>query len=256
MTNTNTIEMGCGLIRIGRVWGVVEQNVPTEKEVVSFLEAAVVLGITFFDTAPAYGYSEERLGIFLKSLSKTEREKLTVATKCGEHWDFETESSYVDHSLPALKQSIDQSLERLGLIDVLQLHKATVETVNSSDVLSAISYAREKGVSQFGASVSDVETGLKACEMDIYSYLQLPYNSEKDYLLPVIQAAKKAGKKVLFNRPFAMGALAQSNEPNQKQQELTEAFKFILETGVSGYILSGTANIEHLTENMHIFEEL
>jgi len=69
------IEFGCGLIRIGRVWGVDSKEVPTEKEAIEFLEFAFSQGVRFFDTAPAYGLSESRLGKFFKQLTEDERKK-------------------------------------------------------------------------------------------------------------------------------------------------------------------------------------
>lgn len=255
MTTTN-IEIGCGLIRIGRMWGVENKSVPSSESVSLFLSHAVEQGIRFFDTAPAYGESEERLGSFLKTLSKSQRSKIIVSTKCGEHWDTKSKQPYVDHSLKALRASIDQSIERLGSIDVLQLHKASVSLLKDESVLQAFEYARRKGVSHFGASVSDIETGEFACKMDVIEYIQLPYNRDRPELLPVIEQAKRQGKKVLFNRPLAMGASATGKTDREKRQVITDAFAFIAEAGVSGVILSGTASIEHLNENMSCFKEI
>ena len=83
-----TVQLGCGLTALGREWGAENPKIPSEKEAIEFLEYAIKEGITFFDTAPSYGYSEERLGKVLKNLSKSEREKLTIATKCGERYNF------------------------------------------------------------------------------------------------------------------------------------------------------------------------
>ncbi len=111
---------------------------PTEADAVHFLESAYELGIRFFDTAPSYGLSEERLGIFLDSLSPEQRSSVTVATKFGEHWNSDNQSAYADHSLEALKRSLDQSRHRLGQIAILQLHKTTPELLADPNVDEAL----------------------------------------------------------------------------------------------------------------------
>jgi len=92
----------------------------------------------------------------------------------GEHWDAEAQSGFTDHSYDALCRSLDCSLERLGRIDLLQLHKASVAALASKDVERAIAYARAQGITAFGASVSDLDAARLACEAGPYSFLQLP----------------------------------------------------------------------------------
>ena len=68
----SSIELGCGLIAIGRPWGTTAE-VPSEAEAIDFLQFAYDSGIRFFDTAPSYGLSEERLGHFLDLLTPQQR---------------------------------------------------------------------------------------------------------------------------------------------------------------------------------------
>ncbi len=149
------IELGCGLISIGRQWGYKQSSVPSESEARRFLEYAYTAGIRYFDTAPAYGLSEQRLGTFLHSLNAKQRQEITVATKFGEHWEQASESTRVDHSAEALKISLDNSLKLLGEINVLQLHKTNSDVLRSDSLQAAWEYARTLGISRFGASVSD-----------------------------------------------------------------------------------------------------
>lgn len=251
--HTSENELGCGLIRIGRVWGVDSKEIPSEKESLHFLEFAFTSGIRFFDTAPAYGLSEARLGKFLKRLTPVERDQVVVATKFGEHWDEDSQDTYVDHSYSALSSSVEKSIELLGKITILQLHKASVHLLSQDEVSRAFEYAHSIGVKSFGTSVSDVRTGLLSCGDDRFSYIQLPYNQQRTDLLPVISQAKIKNKRILFNRPLAMGAIAQSLN---KEQAIFDAFSFINQTKAPGVILTGTASIKHLKENMEIFKKL
>ena len=63
------VEFGLGLIGIGKPWGFVDPEVPDESQAIALLEKAFVLGVRYFDTAPSYGSSEERLGKFLAALA-------------------------------------------------------------------------------------------------------------------------------------------------------------------------------------------
>ena len=193
------IALGLGLIGIGRPWGDLTVPIPGEEHVQTFLDAAVALGITVFDTAPAYGLSEERLGKFLRSLTTDRRARLTVCTKFGEQWDCTSGKSKIDHTFTGLRNSLDRSEAHLGRIDLLQLHKATVPALRSPDFQEAISYAERRGIARFGVSVSDVETGLAACDDRRITSIQLPYNVANCALDTVVE--RKSGEKVVANQP-------------------------------------------------------
>jgi len=59
------LEMGTSGLMSGEGKRVGYQSVPITRPSSTLPRA---LGITFFDTAPAYGYSEERFGRFLRQL--------------------------------------------------------------------------------------------------------------------------------------------------------------------------------------------
>lgn len=249
------LTLGCGLIRIGRTWGVDSKPIPTDREARLFLEGAFELGIRFFDTAPSYGLSELRLGEFLKSLTAEQRKEVVIATKFGEHWDFKKQEPYADHSYEVMRSSLHQSLKILGKIDILQLHKASIDLLKSNDIDRIFALGSDLGISFFGASISDIGTGMEACRNQRVSYIQLPYNEQRTELLPVIKQAKIYQKKVLFNRPFAMGALAKlSSDKARASQRMIAAYQRIADLDCSGVVLTGTASLEHLKQNIFYFE--
>ncbi len=229
------IDLGLGLLSIGRPWGVRAEAPPPEPEVFALLEKAAALGIRFFDTAPAYGTSEAIFGRFLRQTGAP----AVVSTKMGEWWDPDTGASTVDHGYDALARSIDRSLERLGRIDVLQVHKATAANLLSPDVSRAVQYARECGVREFGASVSDLAAAQAASQAGWCSHLQFPFSQANTALAPIFQL----GLKPIINRPLAMGAI----------QARAEAFAFIRRQPFDGVVLTGTKSIRHLAENHAAF---
>ena len=249
------IKLGLGLIGIGRQWGHADVEVPEQARVFDFLKGAYDLNVDFFDCAASYGSSEERLGIFLRTLSRKQRQRITVSTKFGDHWDDKTRNSYVDHSFEALRASLDRSLSSLGNIDVLQLHKTTPQVLKSDDLRRALHYARDKGISRFGASVSDLESGRMVCQSDVFSLIQFPYNMENSKFGEIIDLAEEKHKLVLTNRPFAMGKFLYDEDRQiaDKKARQIEAYAFILRKKYHGYILSGTKSLRHLRENIEAF---
>ncbi|SMH39747.1 aldo/keto reductase [Azospirillum agricola] len=252
------LELGLGLLSIGRSWGVRPTEVPAEEEARALLRRALDLGIRSLDTAPAYGGSEAVLGRFLAGLDGPRRSALTVMTKAGEHWDADGATTFVDHGRDALRRSIDRSLTLLHGIDVLQIHKATADLVDSPDVVAAIEHARAAGVTRFGASVATVEAGERAIETGLYSFLQFPLNSTDDRMLPLLPPMARAGLRAIVNRPFAMGSLVGSlvgsaTEGAAEGDAARAAFAFIGRHLADGIVLTGTGKVAHLEANVASF---
>lgn len=241
----NSVELGLGLIGIGKPWGRVARPVPPDSEARALVEFAYALGIRYFDTAPSYGdgISEERLGRFLRSLPPEVRAGVAAATKMGEHWDRAKGEPYADHSFDALRRSLDRSLQRLGRIDILQLHKTTPDALRSDAVARAWEYARSLGIERLGPSVSDPESARLAIESPEFSVIQFPLNRGNRTFAPVLEAAARRGMWIAVNRPFAMGAMVDG-----------EAFPFLLRRRFTGAILTGTVSKEHLRENWEAFQ--
>ena len=140
------VQLGLGLVSIGRRWGFREVAPPSNQDAVELLTHAVALGIRFFDTAPAYATSERILGQFLSN-TETPRDKLTIATKMGEFWDDVRGVSVVSHAYDDLVASIEKSMALLGSIDILQVHKATKANLRTQTSLT-------RGASTFSRSFS------------------------------------------------------------------------------------------------------
>ena len=128
--------------------------------------------------------------------------------------------------------------------------------LKSDDLWRALDYARERGISRFGASVSDLESGRMVCESDIFSIIQFPYNIENAKFGEIIDLAEKKHKLVLTNRPFGMGKLLYDEDQAavDKKSRQIQAYSFILQKKFHGFILSGTKSLEHLRENLEVFK--
>jgi aryl-alcohol dehydrogenase-like predicted oxidoreductase len=251
MVPEQQVEFALGTIGIGKPWGFANAVVPSEHQAMELLERAFTLGIRYFDTAPSYGIGEERLGRFLRGLTAKDRGELRIATKFGEHWNADRREPFVDHSYGALARSLDGSLERLGRIDFLQLHKTTPEALRSRDVARSWQYAATCGVPTIGASVSDLQSADIALADETFQILQFPYNALQTTFDDVLRRAAARGMRVAVNRPFGMGRMLYENRELSK----SDAFRFILRERFDGAILSGTKSAVHLEENYQAFRQ-
>jgi aryl-alcohol dehydrogenase-like predicted oxidoreductase len=252
---SSVVQFGLGLVSLGRPWGHVGRRVPSDAEADRFLSSAHAAGVRVFDTAPSYGESEGRLGRFLRSLEPDALNGLMIADKCGEQWDPDRAEPYIDHSYDALCRSIDLTLERLPRVDLLQIHRPTAAVLGSTAVRSALEYARSRGISAMGASVSDLDTARAATESDLFTHLQFPFNPESQHLESAFDLAWRCHKVVLVNRPFQSGKQLYDSGQLCGSNTLVESYLFILRCPFTGFILTGTRSADHLQRDLTAFQE-
>jgi aryl-alcohol dehydrogenase-like predicted oxidoreductase len=246
-----TIELGLGLIGIGREWGAEDRTIASEAQANELLRQALALNIGFFDTAPSYGASEARLGRFLSELSSEVRAGLRVATKFGELW--RDGSSVIDHSYDSLCRSVDRSLRLLGQIDLLQIHKCTSTVLKLPSVMRAVEYARGLGVRSVGSSVSDREACQAAAHAEFIEAIQLPLNLRRPELADLARTARERGKLVIANRPVESGHMLAGVHGERRASILRDSFSFLAREGAADVVLTGTRSSSRLCENYAAF---
>jgi aryl-alcohol dehydrogenase-like predicted oxidoreductase len=142
---------------------------------ISLIRAAVELGVTFFDTAQAYGpfTNEELVGEALAPL----RGQVVIATKFGVR--FDPSGQQIVRSRPeSIKQSVEGSLERLRVeaIDLLYQHRVDPE-VPIEDVAGTVKdLIREGKVKHFGLSEPGVPTIRRAHAVQPVTTVQSEYS--------------------------------------------------------------------------------
>ncbi|MCL1817463.1 MAG: aldo/keto reductase [Spirochaetaceae bacterium] len=160
-TGFEVSRVSLGTLSIGgeSVWGDSDDN-----ESIRTIDHARGLGITFFDTAPVYGFgrSERILG---KALG-AERSKFIISTKCGLVWDI-TEGPIIysrdgydvrrNTTAKNIKREVDISLARLGTdyIDIYYTHWQAVPEfpVAIEETMSALLDLKKAGkIRAIGAS--------------------------------------------------------------------------------------------------------
>ena len=119
-----------------------------EKQADAFVDTALSLGANFFDHADIYGGGKSET-VFGKAMSKYDREKFIIQTKCGI-----AKGGKFDFSYEHIMESVDGSLKRLGTdyIDVLLLHRPDA-LMEPEEVAKAFSELKTSGkVRHFGVS--------------------------------------------------------------------------------------------------------
>jgi aryl-alcohol dehydrogenase-like predicted oxidoreductase len=129
-----------------------------KKEMISLIRAAVERGISFFDTAEAYGpfTNEELVGEALAPL----RGQVVIATKFGFKFGPKGEQTGLDSRPEHIKQVAEASLKRLRVeaLDLFYQHRVDPD-VPIEDVAGAVRDLIQEGkVKHFGLSEAGVQT--------------------------------------------------------------------------------------------------
>ncbi len=162
----------------------------TRDEMISVIRSAVDRGVTFFDTAEAYGpYTNEKL---VGEALDPYRDDVVIATKFGFAWDangINGLNSRPEH----IKRVAHASLERLGVeaIDLIYQHRVDHE-VPIEDVAGAVKELIEEGkVKHFGMSEAAAQTIRRAHAVQPVTAVQSEYslwwrNPEAE-VLPILE---------------------------------------------------------------------
>ncbi|HSE48950.1 MAG TPA: aldo/keto reductase [Terriglobales bacterium] len=188
----------------------------SKQDAVSLLRKAVDLGVTFFDTAEAYGpwTNEELVGEALAPV----RDRVVIATKFG----FKIEDGKqagVDSRPERIRQVAEASLQRLRVeaIDLLYQHRVDPD-VPIEDVAGAVKDLIQQGkVKHFGLSEAGVETIRRAHAVQPVTALQYEYSlwyrdPEKD----VLPLAEELGIGFVPYSPLGRGFLTGKMDVNTR----------------------------------------
>jgi len=164
--------LGLGCMGMSFAYG----SPPDRQEMVSLLRTAVEHGVTFFDTAQVYGpfANEELVGEALAPV----REQVVIATKFGFEFDGDRQTGGLDSRPETIRQSVEASLERLGVdvIDLLYQHRVDTD-VPIEDVAGTVKELVEQGkVKHFGLSEPGVQTIRRADAVHPVAAVQSEYS--------------------------------------------------------------------------------
>jgi aryl-alcohol dehydrogenase-like predicted oxidoreductase len=217
-TGIEVSEIGYGAWGIGgSQWGGADDD-----ESIQALHRAIDLGLTFVDTALAYGggRSERLVGQVVRERPET----VYVATKVppkNQLWPA-PDGVPADEAFPAehVRDCAERSRENLGLerIDLLQFHVWSDEWVGQGGWQDAIDQLRSEGTIRFfGISINDHQpaNALRLVESGAADTVQVIYNvfdqSPEDELFP---ACREHGVGVIARVPLDEGGLTGTIGPD------------------------------------------
>ncbi len=239
-SNLNVSPIGFGAFKIGRNTRIKypgEYDLPDQQAVDGLLSGVLDLGINYFDTAPAYGLSEERVGRALAG----RRDEIVVSTKVGE--TFRDGRSTYDFSVRAMRQSVERSLRRLRreAIDLLLIHSDDDQRIlHETDAVPTLIAIREKGDARaIGMSTKSVGGAREA--MAWADVLMVEYHLDDLSQAEVIAEAAEADVGIVVKKGLASGHL----EPEP-------AIRFVLGTPGVGSLVVGSLTLEHLEQNVGV----
>jgi aryl-alcohol dehydrogenase-like predicted oxidoreductase len=198
-------ELGLGCMGMSQSYGS-----PDDKESVATIHRALDLGVTFLDTADAYGpYTNDRL---VGGAIKGRRDEVVLATKFGNQ-RLPDGSRTVNGRPEYVREACDASLERLGTdhIDLYYQHRvdATVPVEETWGALGGLVQAGK--VRYLGISEAAPATVRRAHAVHPIAAAQYEYSlfsrDPEDELLPVL---RELGIGLVSYSPLGRGLLTGS----------------------------------------------
>ena len=237
--------IGFGAFKIGRNQGVKYAQgyeLPDMGAVERLLNGVLDLGVTYFDTAPAYGLSEERIGAAIGHRN----DEFIVSTKVGE--EFENGRSRFDFAGPAVRASIERSLRRLKRerLDMVFIHSDgnDLHVLQQTEAAAELHEMKSRGLVRLvGFSGKTVEGAQAALADGRFDALMVEYHSDDQSHEAIIAEAGRRGVGIIVKKGLASGRL-----------DARSAIPFVLNNSHVTSMVVGGLNLEHIQQNVRIAE--
>jgi aryl-alcohol dehydrogenase-like predicted oxidoreductase len=199
-----------GDVEIG--WGEVDDALSLRA-----IEAAYDAGVTFFDTADAYGAG--RSEVLIGKALNPKRDRVVIATKAGNRTT--ADGQWVkDFSKSWILEAIDASLTRLGMdyVDLYQLHSGTDTAQYRDETFEALEALKTAGKIRFyGISVGPCAHGPWVVRNTPADSIQVVYNMlEREPETELLPMAQEKGIGIIARVPLASGFLTGKFTPETR----------------------------------------
>jgi aryl-alcohol dehydrogenase-like predicted oxidoreductase len=209
--------IGLGLMGMSHAYGTADER--DERESLATIHRAIDLGVTFCDTAEAYGpFKNEEL--FARALADISgRDRVIIATKFGFTFDANGAIAGVDSRPAHIREAVEGSLKRLATdhIDLLYQHRVD-RNVPIEDVVGTMAdLVREGKVRYLGLSEAGEQTIRRAHAVHPISALQSEYSLWERNLEPrIVPLLRELGIGLVpfapLGRGFLTGAVRRAEE--------------------------------------------
>ncbi|MGZ3550164.1 MAG: aldo/keto reductase, partial [Vulcanimicrobiaceae bacterium] len=200
--------LGLGCMGMSQSYGSPEER--DERESIATIHRAIDLGVTFFDTAEAYGpYTNEEL---LARALQSRRDDVVIATKFGFRFGEEGITG-LDSRPEHVREAVEGSLRRLATdrIDRLYQHRVDPAVPIEETVGAMAELVREGKVRFLGLSEAGEQTIRRAHAAHPISALQSEYSLWERNLEPrIIPLLRELGIGLVPFAPLGRGFLTGS----------------------------------------------
>ena len=198
-------EIGLGCMSMSGMYGTAAER--DDAEAISVIHQAIDLGVTFLDTAEAYGpYLNETL---VGKAVKGRRDGVVVATKFGFTFENNTISG-VDGSPENVKRACDASLARLGIetIDLFYQHRRDRDVPMEDTIGAMAELVRAGKVKHLGLSEVGPDTLRRAQAVHPIAALQSEYSLwERGLETDILPTLRELGIGLVPFSPLGRGFL-------------------------------------------------
>jgi aryl-alcohol dehydrogenase-like predicted oxidoreductase len=242
-----------------------------DEEAGRVLNAVLDAGITFIDTSPDYGTSEEFIGRYIAN----RRDEYFLATKCGCRVEAVAGAGQGHVYTPAnIRAAVEQSLQRLRTdhLDVVQFH-GSPSPEEEPDAIATLQALKQEGKVRFIGASSTLPRLAHHIALGVFDVFQIPYSAVQREHETAISDAAQAGAGTVIRGGVARGGPAEekqwsqrlvdtSADPQQiwrdaKLDELLDGaspvefvLRFTLAHPHLHTTIVGTGNVEHLRQNV------
>jgi aryl-alcohol dehydrogenase-like predicted oxidoreductase len=201
--------IGLGCMGMSFAYGAPEERDETES--IATIHRALELGVTFFDTAEAYGpYRNEDL---LARALEGKRDRVVIATKFGFTFDDQGAINGLNSRPEHIREAVEGSLRRLRTdhIDLLYQHRVD-KAIAIEDVVGAMAALVQEGkVRHLGLSEAGEQTIRRAHAVHPIAALQSEYSLWERNLEPsIIPVLRELGIGLVPFAPLGRGFLTGS----------------------------------------------
>jgi aryl-alcohol dehydrogenase-like predicted oxidoreductase len=259
-------KLSLGTVQFGLNYGIANQSgKPSQKDVNEIIDYLYKNGLNCFDTAQAYGNSEEVIG---KALNK--KENIYPISKLKS-------DLFVNNAI----DNIEQSLKNLQVdsLYALLLHDSTLLYDWKQEYSQLIERLIEcKKIKYFGVSIYTSEDFMFALENEKIKFIQIPFNLFDQRALNEnwFELAKKHNKLIFIRSIFLQGLLLMDKENvptklekaklyidkldsyclenNMTKNEL--ALSFVDSVAQESLLLFGCDNLTQANENLNNYNNL
>ncbi len=250
-TGIQVSEVAFGCVEIGIPYGIginSAQDMLTEEEAIHLLQTALKLGINFFDTARAYGTSENIIG----KAFKHQRSDVVIATKCSHFQRPNRDIPPYQELKQIIENSVQESLTALqtNYVDVYMLHQADERLLRDNNVQAIFAELRSSGlIKATGVSTYTNEQTRLAIDTGCWDVIQVPFNMMDQRQFALFDKANSQGIGLIIRSVLLKGllsdrgknlhpALSQVENHIQKYDGLTQSLNVSLPALATQFALS------------------